>query len=407
MVRSISSFGLLNIVQFLAAINENLYKLIAAYFLISELGEAHTDTIMANVGAIFVIPFLLFSSLGGIFADKWAKSRIVILTRFLELTCLLIALFLFWNHVSYGAYVILFLMASLSAIFGPSKYGILPELIDRSRLLYANSIIAAFTFLGIIIGTTLASYTVWVTDSHFVNAILVSIAFALVGLIVSFFIPKTPVVNKHKPVRFFIYIEIWDSIKQMWSIPLLFSAMMAYSYFLFLGAFLQLNIIPYTIDVLGMTDIEGGYFFLVTALGLGLGAYFTDRISQGKIRLGMIPISGIGISIIMFLMYWLYTPWWLIIVWLLLLGFLGGMYLVPPQAFILATSPEADRGRNFATANFLSFSFALLASFALYFLNTFLNLSPATSFLVIGIVNLFVMLPLVWKTLLFNHSRIG
>ncbi|NGX38626.1 MAG: hypothetical protein K1000chlam2_01801, partial [Chlamydiae bacterium] len=369
-MKKLTSFGLLNIIQFLAAINENLYKLLVAFFLISEYGERHTSTIMAIIGVLFILPFLLFSSLGGIFADIKPKSQITRITRFLEFCCLILALFIFGFHLSFGAYVILFLMASLSAIFGPSKYGIIPELIDSSRILYANSVIAAFTFLGIIIGTTLASFVVWLTSANYVLALSVSVVIALSGAILSLFLPKTPIGNKDKPIRFFIYIELWDALKQMWTIPSLIKATFAYSYFLFVGGFIQLNIIPYTVQTLGFSDIIGGYFFLATALGLGFGAFFTDRISHGRIRLGMIPLAGMGISLVLILMKWFYTPWALVVTWMVLLGFLGGIFLVPAQAFVLSASPETDRGRNFATANFFSFVFALLAAIALYLLNT-------------------------------------
>ncbi len=390
----ISPFGLFNIIQFLAAINENVYKLLAAYFLIYELGVKNTNTIMAAVGAVFLIPFLLFSNAGGILADKWPKNKIVIITRFLELICLIVALFLFGYHIRSSAYVILFLMASLGAIFGPSKYGLIPELIKPGQLLWANSLVAALTFLGIIIGTSLASFTAWATGNHYVYALLVCVVLALTGFLLSLLLPKTPVLNVNKKFRFFFFSELWKSLKQAWPAPFLFSTLMIYAYSLFIGAFVQLNVIPYAIDVLKMTDVDGGYFFLLTALGLGFGAFMTNRISQGVIRLGLIPLAGAGISLSLFCLNWFYSPWWLIIIWMFILGFFGGIFIVPAQAYILALTPEKDHGRNFGTANFLSFSFALLASFTLYFLNSFLELSPALSFLTIGILNLFIMIAL-------------
>lgn len=393
-----SPFALFNIIQFLAAINENLYKLLAAYFLIYELGVGKTDTIMAIVGGLFILPFLLFSSLGGIFADKWPKNRIVIGTRFLEFICLLVALVFFKDNFFYGAYIVLFFMASFSAIFGPSKYGLIPELTPPSKILYANSIIAFFTYLGIIFGTALPSVVIWMTGSNYVMALFSSLGLAFIGLILSLYLPKTPIGNKTKSFRFFIYIELWETIKQMWKIPFLFSASFAYCYFLFIGGFVQLNLIPYTMEILKFSDIVGGYLFLITALGLGIGAFFTNRISKGKIRLSLIPLSGIGISIVLMALKWLFIPWYLVALWLIILGFLGGIFIVSPQAFILAKSPEKTRGRNFATVNFFSFAFALLSSFALYLLNTTLKISPASSFFVIGIINLIVMFLFIWTS---------
>lgn len=147
----------LNTIQFLAAVNENVFKLLCAYFLISLIGEDKSSEIMAIIGALFILPFLLFSSVGGILADRFRKNRVTSYTRFLELVTLSIATLLFTYKFDWSPYVMLFAMASLAALFGPSKYGIIPELLPKEDLLYGNGLIASFTFFGIIIGTTLAS----------------------------------------------------------------------------------------------------------------------------------------------------------------------------------------------------------------------------------------------------------
>lgn len=390
-----SGFFKLNTIQFLAAINENVFKLLCAYFLIDLIGVTKSSQIMAIIGALFILPFLLFSSVGGILADKCSKSRVTLATRFLELLCLVFAAILFSQKVVWSPYVLLLIMATLSALFGPSKYGIIPELLPKERLLYGNGLIACFTYLGIIIGTTLASLILWATKENFTVAILCIIAIALSGFLISLFLPRTPIENADKPIRFFIYVELWEGLKQMWQIPFLFSAFFAYCYFLFIGAFVQLNSIPYVVEILHFKDIYGGYIFLFSSLGLGIGAYLMSRYSTENLLL--VPFSGTAISIILCLFFFFPHPWWLVIVWMVLLGFFGGVFIVPPQTFIMKASPEQDRGRNFATANFFSFAFALLASLALYTLNTLFLFSPDTSFLIIGIINFLVIIPLYKK----------
>jgi len=395
-----SGFAKLNTIQFLAAINENVFKLICAYFLISLLGDHHSSTIMAVIGGLFILPFLLFSSVGGILADKCAKNRVTILTRFLEFVSLIVATVLFTYKVAWSPYIILVIMATLAALFGPSKYGIIPELLPKERLLYGNGIIASYTFFGIIIGTTLASFLLWVTQRDYTITMFFIVAIAFAGFMISLFLPKTPVENASKPIRLFIYLELFDSVKQALTIPGLFTALFAYCYFLFIGAFIQLNIIPYTVQVLHFSDIYGGYFFLISSVGLGIGSQFTSRVSKGSLKL--VPLAGVGISLLLGTAAFFHDPWWLIIPWMLLLGFFGGMFLVPPQTFIMTMSPEKDRGRNFASANFFSFVFALLASLALYLLNTTLGLAPNVSFLIIGLLNLGISF-LFWRDLLSSR----
>ncbi|MCH9610368.1 MAG: hypothetical protein S4CHLAM81_04710 [Chlamydiales bacterium] len=386
-----SAFSRLNSVQFLAAVNENLFKLIAAYFLIAQLGVEKTNEVMATVGTLFILPFLLFSNVGGVFADRFSKSQIIWITRICELVTVLFGTLFFSMQWATGAYIALFSLSTSAAIFGPAKYGAIPEVLPIKRILFGNSVIAAFTYLGIIIGTALASFIVGTTGHHFVYSALLTVLIAFSGTMISLTIPKTAIENSKKRFPPFVYSEIWQALKQMRSIPSLLMATFAFAYLLFLGGFVQLNLIPYAIQILNLSDVYGGYLFMILALGLGCGAYMTDRISQGKIRLQMVPYAGLGISIILLLMYLWHDPWWLVAIWMALLGFLGGIFLVPPQAYILAASPKKDRGRNFATANFFSFFCALLAAGAIYLLNVLLKLTPATSFLFIAILNAITM----------------
>ncbi|MDB2613528.1 MFS transporter [Chlamydiales bacterium] len=384
----ISSFALLNIIQFLGSVNENLFKLLAAFFLIGDLGAEKSNTILAIIGSVYTIPFILFSNLGGVFADKFRKSQMIIVTRFLELACLSVGFFVFLFHLDSGPYVILFIMATLGAIFGPSKYGVIPELLSDDQILYGNSVIASFTFSGIIVGSAMASFSVWLTDSNYLICISITIFIALTQSIMSLFLPRTEVKNKNKKLRFFFHKELFESIQQMVSIPSLMAASIATAYFLFIAGFIQLNMIPYTMDIMHMEDITGGYFFLLTAVGVGLGSYFTNKVSKGVIHLGMSIYAGLGITVILSLLKWIFTPWWLIIIWMILAGFFGGIYLVPPQSYILKATPQQDRGRNFGTTNFLSYLFVLMAAIILYVSNTVMGFTPATSFFIVGVINL-------------------
>lgn len=393
-----SPLTLLNVAQFCSAINDNLFKLLAAFFLIQHLGTVHTNTIMALVGGLFMLPFLLFSTLGGILGDKYSKSQVTLITRYFEVFFMVSGFFIFLFHITHYAYVILFLTATTSAIFGPSKYGMIPEIVPTSKIVHANSVIAAFTFLGIIIGTTLASFTTWATRSHFFIAQITCVLIAVFGLSASIYLPKTPVENKEKKFSWLFYQEIGKSMREMKQIPSLLEAMIIYSYFLFIGGFAQLNVIPYTLENTSFSEYVGGYFFLLTALGLGLGSFVTEKITKDKLYLGIIPISGFAISVILFLTTYISKPWPIIGFWMILVGFFGGLFLVPAQTFISYKSPKESRGANFATANFLSFGFALLASIMLYILNVLLRLSSNQSFFVIGAINFFVMFYYTVKT---------
>jgi acyl-[acyl-carrier-protein]-phospholipid O-acyltransferase/long-chain-fatty-acid--[acyl-carrier-protein] ligase len=353
---------------------------------------------MTLTGAIFVAPFILFSSLGGIVADKWSKTSVIRLTRILQVGVMAFAWVCLLIKAVIPIYIALFLMATLSALFGPSKYGIIPDLVPDNKLLRANSFIAAFTFFGIIFGTFFASVLDTLAHKDFSVMILVCLFISLLGVIFSYFISHTPIENPRKKWTLFIYREIYTALVEMGKIPLMWAATFGYGYFLFIGAYVQMNIIPYSVEILHMDPHIGGYLFVLSAVGIGIGSLIASKMS-GSLK--VLPYAGLGISFGCLLFMWLPNPFWLSLFWLFILGFFGGLFLVPSQAFILAKSPPADRGRNFATANFFSFVFALLAAGVLFLFNGYFKFTPSESFVALSILNFVVCVGL------FNSIQIS
>ncbi|MBS0585874.1 MAG: MFS transporter [Verrucomicrobia bacterium] len=360
--------------------------MITAFFVISLYGEGYTSSTLAYVGALALLPFLLFSTPGGILADRYSKTKITQATRIASFIIVLLGtLFFFLQSIS-GTYLCLFLLSAVEALFGPSKYGILPEIYPPEKILYANSVIASFTFFGILIGTALASF--FITFSW---AFLTLTLLALLQLVLSFFLPTTtPLLVQKKEI--FHYQELWLSLKEMKAIEALLPSTLAFAYFLFIGAFLQLNMIPFSLETLNISMQDGGYLFLLSSIGMGLGSFFSHRFSKEKIPLTTTPFLGWGISLSLLGLVLFPKPLFLTIFWLFALGILGGLFLVPLEAYILIASPAPTRGRNFSTANFLSFLFAVLGAVALYLLNDLLGLSARLSFLLIAAVNALFML---------------
>jgi acyl-[acyl-carrier-protein]-phospholipid O-acyltransferase/long-chain-fatty-acid--[acyl-carrier-protein] ligase len=146
------SFYLLNATQFLGALNDNIFKLLVIYLLIYVKGPTEANTVLSLAGAIFVIPFLLFSSGAGVLADKISKRTIIVFTKVLEVAIMLYGICAISFEWEFGTYAALFLLATQAAIFGPSKYGIIPELVEEKKVSKANGSITSFTYLAIISG---------------------------------------------------------------------------------------------------------------------------------------------------------------------------------------------------------------------------------------------------------------
>lgn len=396
-VRKWSSFTYLNITQFLGALNDNIYKLLIVYFLIQLEGIENSPIILATTGAIFVMPFLLFSAPSGTLADRYSKRNIIILTKAFELVIMVAGVLAFYYHSILGSYSILFMLAAQSAFFGPSKYGIIPEIVPTDRISKANGLMTSFTFLAIIFGTFLASFLVDITDRNFIIGALFCTLVALVGFITSVCIEYTPPAGSQKKVNVHVVSEIFSSLKIASQHPSLLVSVIGSAFFLFLGAFMQLNMIPFAVQSLGLTDVQGGYLFLLAAMGIGSGSVASGKISGKIVELGVVPIAGIGVVICSYLLDIFGGHLFAVIPLAMLLGFFGGVYQIPLDSYIQVASPNQSRGQIVGATNFLSFCGVLAASALLYLLAEVFGLKAQQGFKVVGTIMLCVTIVITYQ----------
>jgi acyl-[acyl-carrier-protein]-phospholipid O-acyltransferase/long-chain-fatty-acid--[acyl-carrier-protein] ligase len=384
------SLGFLNATQFLGVINDNVFKFVMAFLLIDALGTNRASEILSATGAIYVIPFLLFSSSAGILADRFSKQKLLVVMKSAEILLMILALFAFALKSVWACYTLLFFLSTHSAMFGPSKYGIIPELVPTDRVSRANGLITSFTYLAIIVGTFLASFLTEITDRHFVLIAGFCLLVAIAGFITSFGIKKTPAQDSNKKMNLFFVREIFQTLatcrKQKHLLPAIFGS----AYFLFIGAFTQLNIIPFAIQSLHFSEVAGGYLFLSTALGIAFGSFLAGRASRKRIELGISCLAGVGITLFFLLLSLFSTHLIFVIICLVSIGVLGGIFIVPFDSYIQLYSENDKRGQTIGAANFLSFSGVLVASLCLFLFNQIFDLSSAASFGVIGVLTLAV-----------------
>lgn len=396
-IRKVSSFTYLNVTQFLGALNDNIYKLLLVYFLIDLEGIEHSHAILASTGAVFVLPFLLFSASSGILADRFSKRNIIVMTKLLELAIMLGGVCAFIYESKLGSYFILFMMATQSALFGPSKYGIVPELVSTDKISKANGIMTSFTFLAIILGTFLASFILDVTGRHFIFAAILCVAIAVVGVITSYCIEYTPPAGSSTRFNIFFITEIYTTLKFVKNDPFLLMAVMGSSFFLFLGSFVQLNMIPFAVQSLHLTDVQGGYLFLLTAVGIGTGAVIAGKVSGKIVELGLPPLAGAGVVVCCYLLDLFSDNLWACIPLVTLLGLHGGMYEIPLDSYVQVASPKNHRGRIIAATNFLSFLGVLLSSGLLYVTAEVFGLNADKGFTIIGSVTLTITIVIAFQ----------
>ena len=225
------SFAFLNTTQFLGALNDNAFKLLLIMFLIGGKDSIQASRISAMAGVLFVIPFLLFSALGGKLADRFSKRDIVVCTKFAEIVVMLLGFTAFFFDSSIALYAALFLMATQSAIFGPSKYGILPELVEDHQLSKANSFLEGCTYLAIVLGMTAATLLSQITERRYALATIFCIVLSFIGFTVSLVIKRTAPVGNVQKISILFVRDIWRTIRGISNDKALLSVVIASAYF--------------------------------------------------------------------------------------------------------------------------------------------------------------------------------
>lgn len=401
------ALNFLNISQFLGVINDNVFKFLTVFLLIDIKGIESSSSILFWVGTVYVLPFLLFSSAAGVLADKFSKQKIIVALKALEVLTTGLSVVAFWVQSPWACYSLLFLLSFHSAAFGPPKYSIIPEIVSSEKISKANGLITSFTYLGIIVGTFLASFTTQITSRNFTLAACVCVVIAIFGFISSLFIPYTKPTRTKTRVKFFFLKEIYKTLFFCYKTPHLLLAVLSAAFFLYLGAFFQLNIIPFAIQALGLSEIGGGYLFLTVAIGIATGAVLVGKLSKDHIELGFSCVAGLFLFFLVLLLAVLPKNVKLDVFLLILIGCCSGFFIVPFDAYIQKFSPDAQRGQVVAASNFMSFCGVLLAPFSIYTFSGTFMLSSSEGFFVVSIFVLIISLLILFRLSNIFLSFIG
>jgi len=380
--------------QFFGAANDNILKGVLTFMVIADgLWEGRLGSGgQGIIGLSFTLPFILLSGYGGQFADRNSKRTVSVLLKVLEIPIALTALAGFWIGNLWLTLAALIALACQSAIFGPAKYGMIPELVAERDLSRANGVINMMTNIAVIVGMLAAGV---IADAYHppVVAGATSVAgalwlpgvvmwlVALVGVVCV--LALTPLAPSDPGLRytwnpFATYI---DSLRQMSHSALLMVAL-AWGYF-YLMAGLALLIIPEYAEVLHISRTDASKLLGVMAIAVGFGSAAAGLISGKKIEPRLVPVGALGVTIF-FVLLGVATPTFANVAGFIFgAGFFAGFYIVPLQALIQQLSPVGERGRFIGTADAISFSFLAVAS-ALYWIirPAFEGVGPQKIFLV-------------------------
>ena len=384
--QSSRGFWALIVTQFQGAFSDNALKWLAIFLITQTISSAtERDSLVTVVGSLFAVPFILFSMAGGFLADRFSKRRVILGVKVFEIFVMLLALVSLATHHLYLTIFCVFLMGVHSAIFGPSKYGLLPELMPEKKLSWGNGILEFTTFIAIIGGTVAGGLFCknFATQPAWSGVIL--IALALVGLVTGQQITKVPAADPQKKFRANFVADLWTQIKIIRRDRPLWLALIGNTYFFFIAALIQFVIVIYAKDVMNINDpAQTSYLQAATAIGIGSGCLLAGFASAGKIETGLIPFGAIGLTICAALLGRPGISFAGVALNLSALGFFGGFYIVPISALLQYRPASEQKGGVLAAANLISFIGIALASVVFGLFTTILKLSPPQIFLVIA-----------------------
>jgi acyl-[acyl-carrier-protein]-phospholipid O-acyltransferase/long-chain-fatty-acid--[acyl-carrier-protein] ligase len=350
-------FWALIVTQFQGAFSDNTLRWLTTYMIMQMgLDLATRDRLIAIVSALFTVPFILFSMTGGFLADRFSKRSVVLGVKVSELFVMSLALCSLALHWLYLTISCVFLMAVHSAIFGPSKYGLLPELLPEKKLSWGNGVLEFGTFIAIIGGTVLGGVLSKIFAAQPAWSGVLLIALALVGFGTGLAITKVPAAAPTKPYRLNFVGDLWAQLKIIRSDRPLWLALIGNTYFFGIAALIQLVIVIYASDVMGIEDpLRTSELQAATAIGIGLGCFLAGFLSAGKIETGLIPLGALGLTVCAALMGRHGLSFGGAAVNLSVLGFFGGFYIVPISAMLQHRPRRDQKGGVLAAANLISF----------------------------------------------------
>jgi 1-acyl-sn-glycerol-3-phosphate acyltransferase len=412
--------------QALGAFNDNVYKnalVILLAFQAAALTVDQVNLYVSLAAGLFILPFFLFSATAGQIAEKYEKSRLMRWIKLLEVGVMLLAALGFWLGNAEFLMAVLFLMGTQSALFGPVKYGILPQHLRDHELVGGNGLVEMGTFIAILLGTMLGGWLITLAGgTAWVSAAVVLIA--LVGYVASRFIPLAPAAAPDLKVNWNPVTETWRNFQFMRTNRTVFLSVLGISWFWFYGATFLAQLPTYTKAHLGGDESVVTLMLTIFSLGVGAGSLLCERMSGRKVEMGLVPFGAIGLTLFGLDLYFARPELATVtgLSWrealdvpgngrvafdLLMTGVFGGFYIVPLYALIQSRSAPSHRSRIIAGNNILNALFMVgsaVLSIVLFkaglsipeLLLTVALMNAAVALFIFGLLPEFLMRFVVW-----------
>lgn len=397
------------ITQALGALNDNIFKQALILAILYKLSLAGDRGIWVNLCALlFILPFFVCSALAGQFGEKFAKDLLIRRIKLAEIVIMLVGAVGLWFGQLWLMLLALFAMGVHSALFGPVKYSILPQLLDEPELLGGNGLVEMGTFLAILFGTIAAGVMMASADYAPVVSIAI-LAVAGCGYLASRFIPSVAASSPALRLDWNLFRQTRATLRMgLAQAPAVSRSMIGNSWFWFVGAVYLTQIPAYAMDWLHGDETAVSLILTVFSVGIALGSLLCERLSGRRVEIGLVPFGAAGLSLFGLLLWWhsgsvpaapIPYDWWQLLHlgaawWALLdvlgLGLFGGFYIVPLYTLIQSRTAPDQRSRVIAANNILNALFMVVSAIVSMLLLGVVGLSIPELFLAVSLLNLAV-----------------
>jgi MFS family permease len=368
------SFWAMASTQFLGAFNDNLFKqliLLLATPTLLQVEEGSAVDLQSRAQYVFAAAFLIFSGFAGFLSDRYSKSRIVRICKVAEIGIAILGMisFAYFDQIGVnGMFVVLFLMGTHSAFFGPAKYGILPEMVRGHDLPRANGVFLMLTFLAIIFGMATAGAVLFEFHDRIWIGSIACVLVAVAGTMTSLGIRTLPPARSDLKYNWTCWLIPRDTLRLIWQNRELLWAMVAVTIFWLVG-----GVVLQTVNALGKSQLGLGELptsELAASIGLGtaIGCMLGGYLSRGRINTKVVTTGAAGTVAMLLIMsipgnhHGHLLGFYGSLPVLVLLGAFSGMFIVPVQVTLQSVPPADEKGRMIATMNQFSWIGVILGA---------------------------------------------
>lgn len=396
--------------QFCGAANDNLFKFAFTVMVTYQLSVSWLQPAMAGlvIGALFILPFLLFSATSGQLTDKFEKTVMIRFVKNLEIAIMLIAA---WGFIMESVPALLlctFLMGLHSTLFGPVKFAYLPQVLSERELTGGNGMVEMGTFVAILLGNVVGGLIIALPEVGRQNVAFACVAVAVAGRLTAALIPRAPATDPGLKINWNPVSETWRNLKLANGNVVVFRSLLGISWMWFFGAVFLSQFPSFAKEVLHGDEHVASLLLVVFSIGIGIGSLACEMLSRRHVEIGLVPLGAIGMSVFAMDLYFASRglpaaqvmgvgaflaqgAHWRVMADLLLLSLFAGLYSVPMYALIQLRSPATHRARIIAANNILNALF-MIASAVIAGALLKMNVSIPQIFFLTGLANAVVAL---------------